>query len=86
MYRFAGTENQGVKKKHLEALQEKHGDKPQAILQSNTMFESHDTVTLLGKIAMLCACTHMQMVPVVKYPCWSGLYEASCVAFCIPYV
>ena len=42
-------EKQRVRKELLEALQEKHGDKPQAILQSNTMFGRHDTVTLWAK-------------------------------------
>ena len=34
-------ENQKVQKELLKDLQEKHGDKPPAILKSNAMFRSH---------------------------------------------
>ena len=56
-------ENQEVKKELLEALQEKHGDKPQAILQSNTMLGSHDTLHF-GQNSYV-VYTHIQVAPVV---------------------
>ena len=47
-------ENQQVKQDLLDDLQEKHGETPQAILQSNTYLEATSLLQILGGIT----CTH----------------------------